>query len=277
MKGFEDAFTPELEGAFWRLYRDFFDLAEKKRRWSIRDDIPWDKCNARLDPAVADIVESFCAVELYLPDYSSKILPVVRSSRGRTWFYANWGYEESKHSLVLCDWLLKSGLRSEEQMYDMEKMVFERNWNLPHGSHLGMLCYAMTQEYATWLNYRNLRHKVAERGGDPALEKLLSLLAIDEKAHYNFFKNCVELYLKHDRPATLENMAKVMHQFNMPAIDELVDGRRRIAAIKSLNIFDESMYYGEVYLPILNALGVDRREMRHRVPNKKSAPAASST
>src|SRR5262249_23261850 len=61
-------FPPEIEGAFWRLYRDFFDKAEKRRRWSIRDDIPWDRCNPRVDPAVADVVESFCAVELYLPD-----------------------------------------------------------------------------------------------------------------------------------------------------------------------------------------------------------------
>ncbi len=92
---------PELEGALWRLYRDFFDTAERKRRWRMRDDIPWDQCNPNLDPAVADVVETFCCVELYLPDYVGKVLPVVRHSKGRTWFYANWGYEESKHSLAL--------------------------------------------------------------------------------------------------------------------------------------------------------------------------------
>src|SRR5215472_14741127 len=111
----------ELEGAFWRLFRDFFDLAEKRRRWNIRDDIPWSECNPKLDPAIADVVESFCAVELYLPDYLGKILPVVRHSRGRTWFYANWGYEESKHSLALHDWLLRSTHRSEEQMADLDQ------------------------------------------------------------------------------------------------------------------------------------------------------------
>jgi len=73
-----------------------------------RDDIPWAEVNSRLRPEVADVVESFTAIELYLPDYTSKILPVVRSSRGRAWFYANWGYEESKHSLALGDWLLRS-------------------------------------------------------------------------------------------------------------------------------------------------------------------------
>ena len=35
----------ELEATFWTLYRDYFDRAERKRRWSVRDDIPWDQCN----------------------------------------------------------------------------------------------------------------------------------------------------------------------------------------------------------------------------------------
>jgi acyl-[acyl-carrier-protein] desaturase len=264
--------VPELEGAFWALYRDFFDKAERKRRWSIRDDIPWDQCNPHLSPALADVVESFCAVELYLPDYTSKILPVVRPSRGRTWFYANWGYEESKHSLALGDWLLRSGHRSDEQMADLEESVFRYEWNLPHDSHVGMLIYAMVQERATGLNYRNLRRHLAEHGGDPALSQLLMLVAVDEQAHYGFFQQCVELYLKYDRQATLEQMRRVMNQFTMPAIDDLVDGRRRVAAIKALQIFGEDIYYREVYLPILASLGVARSEMRNRLPNRKSSP-----
>jgi len=255
----------------WRLYRDFFDQAEKKRRWSIRDDIPWDQCNPNLNPAIADVVESFCAVELYLPDYTSRILPVVRPSKGRTWFYANWGYEESKHSLALGDWLLKSGMRSDEQMADLEEKVFQWEWNLPHDNHLGMLVYAMVQEAATWLNYRNLRLKSEECGGDPALSKLLTFVAIDERAHHSFFRQCLELYLKHDRVSTLEQMRRVMNDFAMPAIHAMADGQQRVARIKNLEIFDENIYYREVYLPILVSLGVDRREMRHRLPSRKSA------
>ncbi|HMC88927.1 MAG TPA: acyl-ACP desaturase [Gemmataceae bacterium] len=266
----------EVERSFWRLYRDFFDKAEKRRRWSIREDIPWDQCNAHLDPALADVVESFCAVELYLPDYTSKILPVVRSSRGRTWFYANWGYEESKHSLALGDWLLRSGQRTDEQMADLEAMVFQHEWNLPHDNHLGMLAYAMTQELATWLNYRNLRRRAEAGGGDPALAKLLMLVAVDEKAHYEFFKECVQLYLKYDRPAMLEQLRRVMNNFAMPAIHDLLsDSRRRVAQVKSLEIFSEDMYYREVYLPILAALGVDRDEMRNRLPHRAAVPGGS--
>src|SRR5207253_9087045 len=129
--------SPALQKQIYQLYRDYFDRAEKKRRWSMRDDIPWEQCNPALAPAIADVVETFCAVELYLPDYLSKLIPQVRGVRGRAWMLANWGYEESKHSMVLGDWLLRSGMRSEEQMADMEGRVFSQEWQLPHDNRSG--------------------------------------------------------------------------------------------------------------------------------------------
>jgi acyl-[acyl-carrier-protein] desaturase len=71
----------DLEAALYRPYRAFFERAERKRRWSLRDDIPWGRCNRALDPAVTDVVESFCAVELYLPDYVRNAMSVWRPSR----------------------------------------------------------------------------------------------------------------------------------------------------------------------------------------------------
>ena len=35
------------------------------------------------------------AVTFYLPDYVANAMATFRSSRSWTWFYANWGYEES--------------------------------------------------------------------------------------------------------------------------------------------------------------------------------------
>src|SRR3954467_6964491 len=168
--------TREVQAELYGLYRDYFDLAEKKRRWNIQFDIPWGQCNRSLDPAIADLVWTFCAVELYLPDYLSKLIPQVRAVRGRAWMLANWGYEESKHSLALGDWLLKSGHRSEEQMADLEGEVFSREWDLPYENSRAMVCYTMVQELATALHYRNLLKLVDDAGGDPALETLLKLI-----------------------------------------------------------------------------------------------------
>jgi acyl-[acyl-carrier-protein] desaturase len=157
-------------------------------------------------------------------------------------------------------------------MADLEAEVLQRDWHLPQDSHVAMFAYTMVQEQATGLNYRNLRRKALECGGDPALEKLLMLVSVDEQAHYSFFRDCLRLYLQHDREGTLEQLKRVMNNFNMPAIHELVDGRQRVARIRELEIFNEAIYFREVYLPVLKDLGIPRAEMHNRLPSRKSAP-----
>src|SRR5437762_2865314 len=252
---------PDLRVRFYRMYREFFDRAERKRRWSVAADIPWDQTNSHLPPEIADVVESFCAVELFLPDYVAKALPMIRANRGWSWFHANWGYEESKHSLALGDWLLRSGHRTEEQMADLEDLLSQNEWELPHDSPQGMLIYAMTQEMATWLHYRNLRLRVLEHG-DPALTTLLQFIAVDERAHHAFYKGVVQVFLELDRKETLEQLRRVLLGFSMPAVTLLADSRARVARIKKLGIFDEDMFLHEVYQPILEELGVQPRELR---------------
>src|SRR5207244_2274204 len=102
--------------------------------------------------------------------------------------------EEAKHSLALEDWLLRSGMRTEEQLADLHREVFRHEWHLPQEDHVGMVCYAMTQELATWLHYANLRQLVREQE-DPALHKVLTLISVDERAHHDFYRRLFELYL----------------------------------------------------------------------------------
>jgi acyl-[acyl-carrier-protein] desaturase len=267
--------TPEVQAKIYRLFRDYFDKAEKKRRWSIRDDIPWDKCNRNLDPAVANVLESFVAVELYLPDYLSKLIPQVRANRGRAWMLANWGYEECKHSMVFADWLLRSGHRSEEQMADLENKVFAREWSLPHDNPRAMVCYTMVQELATALHYKHLR-EIVGGSNDPALCRVLTLVATDELAHYDFFKKLVQLYLEYDRPGTLEQLRRVVNYFAMPAIHLLDDSRQRVEAVKAMRIFDYDIYYYKVFEPILAALKVDKAELRRRNSSREIVAMGSA-
>ena len=265
-----------IRAEIYRVYRDYFDKAEKKRRWSLKEGIPWDQCNAALNPAVADVVESFCAVELYLPDYLSKLIPQVRANRGRAWMLANWGYEESKHSMALGDWLLRSGHRSEEQMADMEEEVFAHEWDLPHDNARAMICYTMVQELATWLHYQNLRAVVGE-GGDPALYRVLTLIGIDERAHYDFFRRLVKIYLDFDRPGTLEELRRVVNGFRMPAVLVVANSRKRIEAVKALRIFDDDIYCYQVFEPVLAALGVTKAELRRRNSSREIVAMGART
>lgn len=260
--------SPAVLAKMWALYRDYFDKAEKKRRWNVSLDIPWDKCNPNTDPAIADVVQTFCSVELYLPDYISKLLPQVRANHGRAWMLANWGYEESKHSMALADWLLHSGHRTEEQLADIDASVFASEWELPFDNARAMVCFTMVQELATWLHYKNLRLLVGEQN-DPALCETLKLVAIDERAHADFFKKLVKIYIDDDRPGTLEQLRRVINNFKMPAVNLLVDGRRRAEAVKALRIFDEDMFYYDVFEPLLADLGVQKAELRRRNPRRE--------
>ncbi len=262
------SFDPAMEKQIWKMYQDFFDTAERRRRWVIRDDIPWDKCNPHTTAAIANVVESFCAVELFLPDYVGKFLPLVRGARGRAWFTANWGYEESKHSMVLHEWLMRSGHRTEEQMEEVMSWAVLGEWTLPSDNPCGMACYAMSQELATWLHYKNLKALVGE--SDPALNKLLGLVAIDERAHFDFYMKIVRLHLAADRPGTVEQLKRVLNGFKMPATHLLADSMNRQNQVRSLKIFNEDLFYVEVYQPILKYLGVNRQEMRNQASHRKS-------
>jgi acyl-[acyl-carrier-protein] desaturase len=273
MASTDSQYGPAMEKKIWAIYREFFDLAEKRRRWSMRDDIPWDQCNPNTSHAVADVVESFCAVELFLPDYVGKFLPLVRGTRGRAWFAANWGYEESKHSLVLQDWLVRSGKRTEEQIETVQTWAVIGEWHLPTDSVRGLACYTMAQELATWLHYRNLRRIIGE--SDPALSQLLKLISIDERAHFDFYVKVLRLHLEDDRAGTIEQLKRVLNDFQMPAVHLLADSAKRAAQVRSLNIFNEDLFYGEVYLPAIQALGVSRQEMRNQRAQRKSLVSAA--
>jgi acyl-[acyl-carrier-protein] desaturase len=257
-----NAETPPIAARIYYLYRDYFDRAEKKRRWRLREDIPWHQCNRTIAPAVANVVQTFCTVEMYLPDYLSKLIPQVRGVRGRAWFLANWGYEESKHSLAFGDWLLHSGHCNEEQMADLESEVFSREWDLPYDSALGMLCYTTFQERATWLTYKNLRAYLD--GADPALDRALYFVSVDERAHYDFFRKLVVMSLEEDREATLEQMRIVSNTFAMPALHMFADSGRREQQIKNLRLFDYDIFYYEVFAPILTELGLTKKDLRQR-------------
>lgn len=252
--------SPETKRKIYAAYRDYFDKAERKRRWNVLEDVPWDKVNPNTDPVVADVIQTFCMVELYLPDYLSKQLPAVRNNKGRAWMLANWGYEESKHSMVLEEWLIRSGHRTQKQIEDISDGVFDREWNLKYGNSRAAVIYTMFQELATQLHYRNLRKIV--NGTDPALDKVLELVSTDEAAHAQFFRRLTAIYLEDDREATLEQFRTVVRTFGMPADDLLADGRQRIDNIKSLKIFDERVFFEEVYEPVMHRLGLTKADLK---------------
>ncbi len=254
--------SAEFENRIYDLYLEFFNNAESHRRWNVQKDIPWKEANPAVSDDIALIVESFMAVELFLPDYTAKILELVRKSRGRAWFQANWGYEESKHSLALEQWLLASGKRTHKELNTFADTVLDQVWNLPFATPRQMMVYTTFQELSTGLNYRNLRRKAIDQK-DPALTTALSFIARDESAHYQFFQDAVKLYLKEDRTGTLEDILFVLKQFRMPAQDLIPNWEHRGKIIIGEGVFSDRIFFKDIVRPILSVLGTSRDELKN--------------
>jgi acyl-[acyl-carrier-protein] desaturase len=253
--------TPTIENRFYDLYLKYFHNAEAHRRWNVMNDIPWNEAKRQPDDAVAQIVESFMAVEMYLPDYTSKILHLIRRSRGRAWFQANWGYEESKHSLVLETWLTRSGHRTYDELRGFEEAILARQWELCYDSPLEMIVYTAFQEFATGLAYRNLR-KLAAASGDAALDRTLVLLSQDETAHFHFFKDGVRIFMDHDRDQVLEAIVHVLKTFRMPAQHLIPNWPERDTTIREHQVFNDRIFTREVLPSVLRSLGLSLGDLR---------------
>lgn len=251
----------QIEEIFFQNYLKYFRNAEEKRRWSMSDDIPWDKTNPESSELTAVIVESFSAVEMFLPDYTHKIMQMIRVSRGRAWFQANWGYEESKHSMVLEEWLLRSGKRTEDQVREFEAQLLGAEWQLPFHTPRQMIIYTMIQELATGLNYTNLRRR-AESEGDEALARTLRWVSADESAHYNFFRKGVKTYLALQPEETIADIKYVFDNFAMPAHAIIPNWAMRGEEIERAGIYGPRMYLAKIRRPVLEDLNISRDQLK---------------
>ena len=165
-----------LEERLFNEYMTFFEKAERERRWNVSTDIPWERVNKEASEELALCAETFCSVEMYLPDYVSGGINIVRDCFGQAWFQANWAYEESKHSLTLMQYLIRSGKRTESQMFDLQNTIFSKKWNLPFNTPRQMTFYGCVQEMATFVIYVKHRERAAEENDEALRGRLYAYL-----------------------------------------------------------------------------------------------------
>ena len=251
-----------LREAFHREFMTFFERAERTRRWNVFTDIAWDRLadSAQMaDPRLVRCAETFCGVEMYLPDYLRAHLDLMRGDYGRAWFAANWGYEEAKHSLALREYLRRSGARDDRELHDYAETVLARSWRAPYGDGRRMTIYGALQELTTFVIYRKQR-RWAERLGDPVLPEIYRLIGRDEMAHARFYLRMVALHLADDPDGARADIAYVLCTFRMPAEDLLPDYADRIEVMRAAGI-DRGVFLAEVVLPLLRALGLTRHDL----------------
>src|SRR4051812_38807083 len=248
-----------LEEKLFNEYNTFFEKAERERRWNVYTDIPWTQVNREATEDLALCAETFCSVEMYLPDYVAGGINVVRQYFGQAWFQANWGYEESKHSLALTHYLVRSGKRTEEQMFDLQNRILAKEWALPFNTARQMTFYGCVQEMATFVIYVKHRERAAAEN-DECLRTIYDFVARDEIAHCRFYQGVIKVLLDEDREGTLADMAHVFANFQMPGVGIVPDYDDRILKMREAGI-DRSVFIQKVFMPILKFLGVSRHEM----------------
>ncbi len=250
----------KFQDSVYRIYLEFLETADNKRRWSIFNDIPWDKLDlSKTTPTIAQCVETFCAEEMYVPDYSSKGLRMSRSMFGIAWFQTCWAFEESKHGLVFREYLIRSGLRSEAEFAALEAEVFASTWSLPFKTTRQMACYGALQEGATYTAYKAQKEK-ARCAGDKVLEAIFHYVGRDEAAHGGFYRAMVEIELAHDREGTISDLAYVLSNFKMPG-DGLISNYQERLRTSGAGI-SPRVYLEQVVLPTLKTVGTTREELK---------------
>lgn len=246
---------------FYRAYMDFFETAERKRRWNLFEDVPWDKLSRSANSEERAIrIETYCAEEMFLPDYTAAGNELLRGVFGLAWFQTAWSYEESRHGLVFREYLIRSGLRTQAQFDRMEADVFSRTWKIPFATRRQMSCYGALQESATYLAYRAQKER-AELENDPTLEAIFFLVSRDEAAHAGFYRAMIEIELAEDRVGTLADLAYVIEHFKMPG-DGLIPNYLENLRIGGGGI-SPRLFLTRAVFPLLKQLGTSRDELKN--------------
>jgi acyl-[acyl-carrier-protein] desaturase len=258
------------QARLYEMYKTFFDKAEQERRWNPLRDVPYDKINKDAPESLVVVAETFCCVESFLPDYVAGGINIVRPFFGQAWFSANWAYEESKHSVALMEYLLRSGRRTPEQMFDLQSKLMETKWELPFGTAREMTIYGCFQEMATFVIYVK-QELGAKQYGDECLAAIFRLNARDEIAHCRFYEDVVKVLLEEDRPGTLRDIAHVAKHFQMPGVGIVPDYDERIKVMREEGKVDRSVFLQKVFFPVLKYLDVTRQELQEASSRERAA------
>jgi len=244
----------------YNCYLQFLEVAERRRRWNVFDDIPWEHLDPHHNSSLkARRLETFCMEELYVPDYGSLGLALTRAQAGLAWFQMSWTAEEARHGLALREYLRRSEMRSEAEIATLETTVSATPWKLPFATSRQMACYGALQESATYLAYR-AQKELAHAEGDQPLEAIFSLLSRDEAAHAGFYRAVIQLEIEEDRPGVVADLAKVIAGFKMPGDGLIPDYQERLRSTGAG--ISPRTFVAHTLLPLLKLLKISRAELR---------------
>jgi hypothetical protein len=276
----EEEFGWRVEGHFWDRFNKSEDPEGWNRRWVIEKDIPWKQVKAEpISKDTASMVESFYAVESFLPDFAEKGLGYYRSMVGLSNSHINWSYEELKHGRTLQLILERSGARTPEHMRNFRTDLARNQWNMPYPTAREMLIYAAFQEKETQRNYDHLG-KVLEKEGAEGASKGLQIIGRDEAFHHAFYKDLVKMLMEYDEVGTAQDILKVVDSFKMPAQHLLPDMEERVLIMVRNRVFGKRQVRDEAIIPTIKAFGFrdvsELKSVAGKLVDKDGKPLSTS-
>ena len=251
----EEEFGWRVEQTFWTFFNRSEDPEGWNRRWVIERDVPWEQiAREPLSKDAALLIESFYAVESYLPDFAEKGLGYYRSMVGLSNSHINWSYEELKHGRTLQLVLERSGARTREETRDFRLDLARREWTLPYPTARKMLIYAAFQEKETNRNYEHLREMLSGQEAHGAAQAL-RIIGRDEAFHNAFYKEIVRMLLEYDEVGTAQDIQQVAQSFRMPAQHLMPNMEERVLIMVRNKIFGKRQVRDEAIIPTIKAFG----------------------
>jgi acyl-[acyl-carrier-protein] desaturase len=260
------------------LYRWYLSRSQKARNWNPDQSFDWRLLRQDHNEQLMGVIEGFYAVEQYAPDYTAELTRLARAGYGHSQFQIRWGAEEEKHADLWRNVLLFGRARTPEQLERYTCDLRANAWVAPFETPLEMLFYTVFQERATQLIYLKTASLTREDGcderADPVLAKVISTIAVDEAAHYDFFLALARVQLYYFPQEALDALVKVLRNFVMPAAQIVPNYDAFIKVLYDSHLFSPGIYGREVAKPALSALGIESvKALEHGLAQTKMTPS----
>ena len=276
-------------------FEGYFTKAMKVRNW-VPNELPlaeMRRLGHMLSPDTVTMIQAYLGVEEYIGDYVQEGLELFHNNRVRRNLQLAWGMEELKHGWAWELVLLHSGCRTETELSEYIEEVLSHKWSMRENhpgleTPLGVLCYTMVQERATYFNYDEMRKRIRmeyglpekaspeerRRGHQIGAAGAFQIVGRDEIAHHGIFLDLVRIHLRYLPEETLETLGTVFGGFTMPALGLIPNGEALEEAMRRTKLHTPRKQVTEVNNPILEALGFDnRRALERGVQEAKKLPA----
>lgn len=275
-------------------FEAYFQKAMKVRNWTPNE-LPiaeMHKLGSRLSEDTVTIIQAYLGVEDFVGDYVEDGLNLLHNNRVRRNLQLAWGMEELKHAWAWELVLLKSGRRTEEELEAYRDEVLAHKWTMRENhpgldTPLGVVCYAMVQERATYFNYDEMRKRIRQEYGYPdratpeerrnrvqvGAAGAFQIVARDEIAHHGIFLELVRIHMRYLPLETSEMLLRVFSGFTMPALHLIPDASKLEEAMRRTKLHTPRNQVTEVNNPILNALGyTNKKALERAVQQAKILP-----